>query len=1624
MDPLQRLLFTTSWEALESAGYSKDGTLATESNRIATYYGQASEDWRDILNNEDIDIYYVPSLSRPFGPSRLSYHHKWGGGTYALDAACATSTTAVHLACQALNARECDTAVAGGGSILISPHTFAGLSKSGMISNNGGCRTYHDDADGYVRGEGVGVVILKRLEDAYADNDNILGVIKGSARSYTSTSTSITHPSAESQARIYEEVLRQTSTVPNEIAYVEMHGTGTQAGDFEEMSSVIKVMGKERSKGNNLTVGAVKANVGHGEGAAGVTSLIKVLMMLRDRKIPPQPGIPFKLNHNFPQLDKVHVRIAGLSGKDMTLKPSPAALDGKIKCLVNSFDASGGNTSLVVEEPPERPSKVENPLPCHVVTLSARTKTSLQENRRRLLDYLTRNPATKLADLAYTTTARRMHEVLRVAYTAKSTREIINALRDGVSKESDDPKTKSPSMNLIFAFTGQGSQYAGMGKQLYQQSAAMRNLLETYHQMAQHQGFPAFLHLVSDEQSDISTVSTVSVQLAVVALEIATAHLLKTWGIKPDVIIGHSLGEYSALCVTGVLSVSDTLFLVGSRAQLMESRLSPDEYSMLAIGSDSESTRKLLEASGSSAETDIACLNAPQMTVVSGPMKDVQALKSKIEEGGSSRATMLRVPYGFHSQHVEPVLEDFKAMASGVEFKAPTVPLASTLLGEIVEVGNANVFSPLYLVRQARERVNFVGALESMKTAGLIKPQTHIIEVGPEPVCIGLARRTLDLPPTRLLPSMKSSENNWATISTSLAALYKAGANISWPQYYKEFKDSLNLLDLPFYAFDNKDFWTPFVERTSTNAIPSAPLALAPGQEKKITPTIPSFSTTTLQRIEHEAFEKKTATVTFASHTSEPSLFKAISGHVLNGITICSLSVFCDMAKSATQYAYEKLKPGQKVPIMSVLNVDMTHALVVAESDPSQIINTTVLFSTATNKADITFHSIKQGAITEHGGCQVIIEDSREWFSQMSETQFLINARMQSLKDMSSTGKAHRLLKPVVYKLFDNLLSYGKDYQGMEEVWIDGDCHDAFGTIKMPDTNGSGHFLYNPFWTDCAIHLAGFLVNGSLKYPENIACLSTGFDSWRLIEELKGDDVYTCYVSMRELETTGLLSGTAYVYNGENKLVQVTTGIRFQKIKKVVLNAVLNPRGGATTATAPSTKVKQVAMKSPDNLVVPIAPKPSVTGSTTPNTFDGTSSDRGEDDSGTATPASSVDENEGSNLLDKFLSIVASESGYDAKDMDSGTAFADMGLDSLMAITIIATVQRDTGVELPATFLLDHLTVGDAKIYFVGEEDDSGPEQQPEISKPAAVSKDPKASKAPAVPDVAQPHVVDKVEKKPAPKVEAAQPSAESVKEPTSTSPPAAATSGRKSKAQLLHGSPSSTGPKLFLFPDGSGSPGRYIQFPALGADVNVYGLESAFLKAPTEYTCNLEAICDLFIYAIKVEQSTGPYILGGFSLGAIYAYEAARKLLLNNEQVDGLLLLDMAAPKAIKIAAAPTHDELKDSGFLPPTGRQTNAQKDHLASTVRAMANHSLGPCPSNRQPKKTILVSSKDGVAAGKTSYLSQWARGSASPSQGWEDLAGSVENREIDASHFDLLKPPAVSHCLLASRKLISS
>ena len=1586
------------------AGYSKDATPATQGNRIATYFGQAANDWRDVLNNDEIDIYYVPALSRPFGPGRLAYHHKWGGGTYSIDSACATSTTAIHLACQALSSRECDTAIAGGGSLCVSPSTFAGLSKSGMISDNGGCRTFHDDADGYARGEGIGVVVLKRLEDAMADNDNVLGVIRGHARTYTTTSTSITHPSAESQARVYREVLRQTAMLPEEIAYVEMHGTGTQAGDLEEITSVIEVLGKQRSRSNVLTVGAVKANVGHGEGAAGVTSLIKVLMMLREKKIPPQPGLPFKINHNFPDLDALHVRIAGRGTKDVVLRPSPASRDGRIKCLISTFDATGGNTSLVVEEFASRLKSMEHPLKTHVVAVSAKTPTALHNNQKRLLDYLNRHPETALADVAYTTTARKMHEVLRASYTGSSIKDIVNKLRQDIMQQAQITSKKPKPHRLVFAFTGQGSQYTEMGRQLFLHNPDFAEMLRSYDQMCQHQGFPGFLNIIDGDHVKIDETSTVVVQLAIVALEIAIARLLKSWGVMPSLVIGHSLGEYAALCIAGVLSVSDTLYLVGRRAQLMEERLVPGQYAMLAVAKSLKATMHLLAAEiNSLRQTQVACINAPESTVVSGPVSEIKHLQAVLAQQ-NSKATLLRTPYGFHSHHIDTILGDFEAVAQAIHFAAPKIPIASSLLGKVVDAGDRSVFSSDYLVRQARDCVDFTGAVQAYQNHPLARSQTVWIEIGPEPMSVSLARRTLAESSDQFAFTMKVNENNWTSVSNLLAMLYRAGVSINWARYHKHFSGSLSLLRLPSYAFDEKNYWKTYVERSSAGHVlaPAGELPAAQASQN------PIFSTTSLQSIEREDDDGKTMTVMFASHTSEPKLFDAIQGHVVNGSAIVSMSIFCDMAKSAARYVYEKANSKQAMPSITIRDVDMTHALSVASKDPTQVIRTTISYSRS-DVATVRFSSLNGAAVSmDHGSICVVFEDVRSWFAEQAQTSFLVDARVASLKEMSSKGMAHRLMKSVAYRLFDGLVAYGANYKAMEEVWIDSECRDAAATVQLPRVAAeAGKFLYNPFWSDGAVHLGGFLLNSGLKYPEDVGCLCTGLGSWHVLEELQVDETYTTYTAVQDSTTPNMLTGSAYIYDSHQKLVQVITGLRFHKMKKATMTAIL----GSRPSHAP------IKAASPPEVIQPSQWSSSIEAIDFGATMTATPSQDGSEhgnigkDSGYATPEQSIKPD----TFATFLSIVASECGCSEAELDPSTVWSDVGLDSLMAITIIAIFRKRVGVELPVTFFLDHQTVATAKEALLGPSSAEDSPSQPSID-----------TRFQGLPS--RQHAVEN-----------ATTTVETACEPTVLSPTLDAEDGdiwvdaqqdvvnskpvtppeevfveiaRPSQAVLLHGSPNSDGPKLFLLPDGSGSPSSYIGLPSLSPTLNIYAIQSPFVKHPSEFTCNVKTICDSFLDAIKTIQPSGPYLLGGFSFGALYAYEVMRSLLDQGQVIDQLVLIDMAVLKPPNPRISVTPPMLIEAGLLPTTGPLTAASKEHYLSTVRAMVSYNPQACLS-AGPRKTLLLTSTDGLASSKSSELACWAHGDESALRGWDDLIPTaISRKHLDGAHFRLLKYPNVS------------
>ncbi|KHN94383.1 Beta-ketoacyl synthase [Metarhizium album ARSEF 1941] len=1262
-DVQHRLLMTTSYEALEMAGYFPDGTPSTNRDRVGSYFGQTTDDWRELAFQQGEDIYFTTGSNRAFGPGRLQHHFQWGGPSYSVDSACSSSVAAVGLACSALLGRECDMALAGGGSLLLSPSWFSGLSRGGFLSTHGGCQTFHDDADGYVRGEGVGVVVLKRLEDALDDQDNILGVIRGSGRNYSSDASSIMHPSVKAQQQLYRDVLESSGVDANSISYVEMHGTGTQAGDFTEMSSVLSVFAEKRGPDNPLVVGAVKASIGHGEAAAGVCALIKTLMMLQSRRIPPQPELPGPVNHRFPNLGARNVHIAA---RNMRLEASPVA-EGTLRVFLNSFDASGGNSCLLLEEAPPRAVKDADPRCHHVVTLSARSQKSLIGIKERYLAYLRRNPGIKLADLVYTTNARRTHGPLRYAVAASSVDEVMQGVEADLTR-GGTPGHVGETPAVVFIFTGQGSQYSGMGSHLWKTWAAFRNKLHDYQTMASAQGLPHFLDLITENSASSQQPGSdaVKVQLAILCLELALAELWRSWGVRPATVLGHSLGEYAALCVAGVLTVSDAIYVVAKRAQIMAEALTPHKYGMLAMNLSVDDAREVL-SSGKHVSCAVACINAPRMTVVSGPRLELEELQNQLKSDGT-RCTYLPVPYGFHSSQLDPILAQFEAACQGVNFSTPHLPIVSSLLA--TSVRGDGTFSPGYLARQAREPVDFVGALAAVQEQRF--PSPVFLEIGPDPVCSGLVNASLGADGTkvRCLASMHREKDNWASISSSLRDVYVAGVAIDWPAYHREFKSSVSLLDLPKYSFEEKEFWAPFPGRSS-RAIGEA--EADQGQPHVVKPSVQGYFTTTLQRVVKETVQSDGCSVTFTSDLTDQDLRTAVRGHVVAGAEICSSSILLDMALSAAQYVYAKQTSGQSLPFpLTVRNCCFHRAVVFAEK-AAQTVEVSVNLASSSKTADVQYRCRTSGESYEVGTCQVVPGPA----GKPAQAGFLARSRMAALKASAS----HRLGRRAVYRLFDNIVRYSEEYKGLDNVHLSEDMQDAMAEINMAQASAAGgHYLHHPFLLDSIVHLSGFLLNNGLRYSDEWACLCTGFEEWHLLKPLDPANVYTGYTFMEESSSTrNLVTGDVYVYHGDD-LVSVLAGLQFQKMKRTALTHLLRPptvRNAANEASsyvpaAPQTKAKAwpaqpiATIHQVNNVAGPEVPAPP-------------------------TPAS-MNGGGQPGLVDALFAIVAREVGVERSDLNGDMSLEDLGVDSLMAVAIISAVQQETGVELPAAFFLDNPT--------------------------------------------------------------------------------------------------------------------------------------------------------------------------------------------------------------------------------------------------------------------------------------------------------------------------------------------
>ena len=784
IDPQQRLLLETTWEALENAGVTQK---SIHNSNTGVYFGISSSEYqfKALKIAERIDAYSGLGTAHSAIAGRISYWLGLKGPCLAIDTACSSSLVSVHTAVQALRNGECDQALAGGANVILSPEGSVYLSRLNALSPTGRCHVFDAKADGYVRSEGCGVLVLKRLSDAEKAGDKILAVIRGSAVNQDGRSQGLTAPNGPSQQEVIQKALDQSGLLLKDIDYVEMHGTGTPLGDPIEVQALAAVLGQGRSKKNALKIGSVKSNIGHCEAAAGVAGLIKTILALQHGVIPkniqynqPNPHIPW---HELP-VNVVNENSAWIR-------------ENSRKAGVSSFGFSGTNAHLILEEAPEQSQSkhTENeqqPRDIVMIPLSAKSTSALHEQRVRLKEHLDKHPGIVLHDLAYSLSTTRTHFAKRLALAVKSKEDLLSKL------SGSNSVVQRVFGKTAFMFTGQGSQYAGMGWRLYELEPVFRDALDKCAKIWSNYLEKDLLELMFgevDEQGEVLIDQTRYTQPAIFSFGYALYQLWKSWGVQPDILIGHSIGELTAACVAGVFNLEEGIKLVAARSSLMDAL--PDQGVMVAVNCEEEEARSAI---GGYDQVAIAAVNHTNQTVISGDEKAITDIIDELSSKGIN-SKRLQVSHAFHSPLMEPMLEPFKRVAESIKYGIPRLPLVSNVTGKLAD---DSIGTPEYWVRHVRATVMFSAGVKVLEAEGV----NQYLELGAQPFLTALAAQEVKKSDDRLwVSSIRKGKDESLQMLESLGEWYVSGGEVDWPSFYRGRQGSK--IKVPTYAFQRKRYW-------------------------------------------------------------------------------------------------------------------------------------------------------------------------------------------------------------------------------------------------------------------------------------------------------------------------------------------------------------------------------------------------------------------------------------------------------------------------------------------------------------------------------------------------------------------------------------------------------------------------------------------------------------------------------------------------------------------------------------------------------------------------------------------------------------------------------------------------
>jgi len=1018
MDPQQRMLVEVAWEAIE------DGGLVWEQlsgRNVGVFVGVSSQDYTLIQHASDdltrIDAHSSTGGAMSIVANRLSYCLNLRGPSIALDTACSSSLVAVHLACQSLWNHDCSMALAGGVNALIKPEPYVGFSRLSMLSPDGQCKAFDAAANGFVRSEGAGVIVLKRLSEAVRDGDRVVAVIRGSAVNQDGRTSGLTVPSSTAQAALIEEACQHASVDPRDVQFAEAHGTGTLVGDPIEATALGSVLGRGRSGDDFCRLGSVKTNIGHLEPAAGIAGLIKVALALQHGQIPPNlhfnkpnPEIPF---------EELKLRV------QQSLEPW-SKTDSPPIAVVNSFGFGGTNAHVILQgtdenqEPTARlKGKHEAPAATgdlRIIPFSARSQAALQQlatETSEMLSSRENGHAADFDDLHWTLAYRRSHHDHRMAVLAKSADDLVEKL----CETGEEPTTagvvtghSSGRQGVAFVFCGQGAQWWKMGRELLDSEPLFRQVIEQCDELFGQLGPWSLLEELRRDESTTRLNETAIAQPALYAIQVALAKLWLSWGIEPSAVVGHSVGEVAAAHVSGALSFEEGARVIFHRGRCMD--FAAAHGRMLAVGLPAAELQELVDAH--SDRISIAAINSPSLVSLSGDGEQLQEIAATLEERGVFNR-FLQVNYAFHSPMMDPIRPDLLAALEGLEPGECSLPMYSTVTGELIP---GTELGPSYWWKNVRQAVRFADAVDQM----VVDDMGIFVELGPHPVLsssiseIAHARNSKPV----VLHSLRREDDERQCMLTALAGLYTHGCDVDWTALSPA---TGRLVKLPKYPWQHERFWH--------EAPDSNEFRVGPRTHDLLGKRVPAARPIWESRIDGRVLSY------LADHrVQESALLPATS--------------FLEMAMAAV-----KEQHGRGAYVLE--NVELSKACFLPEE-------TAVNVQLVTGTADSSFEILSRSRSEE-----------QQWTSHVKGT-----ARLYERSDPAETFDVaevrarcpHRLSQAECYQqMHDVGLDYGPAFQGLTAIW-QGEA-EALGHVEVPDDllGTLPHYEFHPALLDACFQV-------------------------------------------------------------------------------------------------------------------------------------------------------------------------------------------------------------------------------------------------------------------------------------------------------------------------------------------------------------------------------------------------------------------------------------------------------------------------------------------------------------------------------------------------------------------------